>query len=53
MNDIQFTEKQLEDFKELYYKKFWEKLSNQEALEKWLKLVTLVKNVYIDKEDNN
>jgi len=47
---MQLTEEQIEDFKELYYKKFWEKLSNKDALEKWLKLVTLVKAVYLDQD---
>lgn len=48
MEKMQLTEKQLEDFKDLYYKQFWDKLSNQEALEKWWKLVNLVKTVYSD-----
>lgn len=49
---MQLTEKQLEDFKNLYYKKFWEKLSNQEALDKWLKLVNLMKTIYLDDKSN-
>jgi len=42
---MELTEKQLNEFKEIYYKNFWVKLSNTEALEYWLKLVNLVKNI--------
>ncbi len=48
---MQLTDKQLEDFKDLYYKQFWEKLTTQEALEKWWKLVRLMELVYLDKDN--
>ena len=41
---MQFSKEQLEEFKEIYYNNFWEKLSDVKALEYWIKLVTYVKN---------
>ena len=48
---MQFTDKQLEEFKELYFNQTWIRLSNQEAYENWLKLVNLVK--IVTENENN
>jgi len=50
---MQLTEKQLNDFKELYYKQFWIELNNADALEYWLKLVNLVKIVTENNENKD
>lgn len=47
---MQLTEKQLDEFKELYYKQFWVELTNAEALDYWLRLVNLVKIITTDNE---
>lgn len=39
---MQLTDKQLEEFQELYYKEFWTKISTQEAREQWTKLLNLM-----------
>lgn len=44
---MQFTEKQLQDFKILYKKNTWEEISNEEATEHALKLIYLLKPILI------
>jgi len=40
---MQFTEKEIQEFKELYYKETWITLSNKEVIENWVKLVGMMK----------
>ena len=40
---MQLTDKQIQNFKDFYFKKIGIKLSNQEILEKWGKLINLMK----------
>ncbi len=40
---MQLTEKQLQEFKDIYYKEFWKEISDKEASEWWTKLVNLMK----------
>ncbi len=43
---MQLTDKNIEDFRELYREHFNKEISRQEALEKGIKLLTLMKAVY-------
>ena len=43
---MRINDKQLEEFQKLYKENFGEDISKQEALEKGLKLVNLIKLIY-------
>jgi hypothetical protein len=42
---MQLTEKQLKEFKDIYFKTYWEEISDKDALEWWTKLVNLIKTI--------
>lgn len=42
---MQLTDKNIQEFKKIYFEKFWEEISDQEALKQWLALVNLMKVV--------
>lgn len=50
---MSFTQKELDEFKEIYFNQTWIKLSNQEATENWLKLVNLLKVLSENKNIEN
>ncbi len=51
---MEFTKKQILEFKQLYKKHFWIELSEQDALKKCLDLVVSVKNaLFLDFENND
>jgi hypothetical protein len=43
---MQISEDKIKEFKRLYYKRFGKKLTDQEALDKGIKLVRLMQLVY-------
>ena len=48
---MQLTDKQIQNFKDFYFKKIGIKLSNQEILEKWGKLINLMNDDTSSKPD--
>ena len=42
---MQFTDKDIQEYKRIYFKEYWEEISDKEALKQWIALVNLMKNV--------
>lgn len=47
---MQLTDKDIQEYKRIYFEKYWEEISNQEALKQWTALVNLMKNVLENSE---
>jgi hypothetical protein len=43
---MQLTDKNIQEFKRIYFEKFWKEISDQEALKQWLALVNLMKVLF-------
>ena len=46
---MQLTDKDLQEYKRIYFEQYWEEISDKEALEQWLALVNLMKNIAFPK----
>jgi len=42
---MQLTDKDIKEYKRIYFEKYWDNISNQEALSQWTVLVNLMKIV--------
>ena len=42
---MQLTDKDIQEYKRIYFEKYWEEISDQEALSQWTVLVNLMKTV--------
>ena len=42
---MQLTDKDLQEYKRIYFEKYWEEISDKYAREQWTALISLMKNV--------
>lgn len=47
---MQLTNKDIQEYKRIYFEKYWEEISDKEALTQWIALVNLMKNVLENSE---
>ena len=40
------NETEIKEFQEIYKRQFWEEISKEDAYDQWIKLITLLENVY-------
>ena len=45
---MQLTQEQLDQYKKIYFDKYWVEISDAEALKQWLALVSFMKTVLKD-----
>lgn len=43
MNTMHLTDKDIQEYKKVYFEEYWKEISDQEALDQWLALVNLMK----------